>query len=145
MHCLVSGLREIGYKVFLFYDGLDKRQENDSERNLLTVRTVEVRRSVLLNQGDDSSILHEIAQKSRIILISFFNLRYPHNESQIRLRFINMRNKIIVLIVSDAFNAKLYIGKHGINQSHFLILFAFFFMLFIHHAVITVITILFPV
>lgn len=75
--------------------------------------------------------------------LSFFNLRYTHNESQIRLRF--MRNKIIVLIVSDAFNAKLYIGKHGINQSHFLILFAFFFMLFIHHAVITVITILFPV
>lgn len=111
----------------------------------MPVRTVEVRRSVLLNQGDDSSILHEIAQKSRIILISFFNLRYPHNESQIRLRFINMRNKIIVLIISDAFNAKLNIGKHGINQSHFLILFAFFFMLFIHHAVITVITILFPV
>lgn len=109
----------------------------------MPVRTVEVRRSVLLNQGDDSSILHEIAQKSRIILISFFNLRYPHNESQIRLRF--MRNKIIVLIISDAFNAKLNIGKHGINQSHFLILFAFFFMLFIHHAVITVITILFPV
>lgn len=111
----------------------------------MPVRTVEVRRSVLLNQGDDSSILHEIAQKSRIILISFFNLRYPHNESQIRLRFINMRNKIIVLIISDAFNAKLYIGKHGINQSHFLILFAFFLMLSIHHAVITVITILFPV
>lgn len=37
MHGLVSGLREIGYKVFLFYDGLDKRRENDSERNLLTV------------------------------------------------------------------------------------------------------------
>lgn len=37
MHGLVSGLREIGYKVFLFYDGLDKRQENDSERNRLTV------------------------------------------------------------------------------------------------------------
>nr|DAF05883.1 MAG TPA: hypothetical protein [Caudoviricetes sp.] len=37
MHSLVSGLREIGYKVFLFYDGLDKRRENDSERNLLTV------------------------------------------------------------------------------------------------------------
>ena len=108
----------------------------------MPVRTVEVRRSVLLNQGDDSSILHEIAQKSRIILRL---VRYPHNESQIRLRFINMRNKIIVLIVSDAFNAKLNIGKHGINQSHFLILFAFFFMLFIHHAVITVITILFPV
>lgn len=139
MHGLVSGLREIGYKVFLFYDGLDKR------RAPMPVRTVEVRRSVLLNQGDDSSILHEIAQKSQIILISFFNLRYPHNESQIRLRFINMRNKIIVLIVSDAFNAKLYVGKHGINQSHFLILFAFFFMLFIHHDVITVITILFPV
>ena len=29
----------------------------------MPVRTVEVRRSVLLNQGDDSSILHEIAQK----------------------------------------------------------------------------------
>lgn len=100
---------------------------------------------VLLNQGDDSSILHEIAQKSRIILISFFNLRYPHNESQIRLRFINMINKIIVLIVSDAFNAKLNIGKHGINQSHFLILFAFFLILSIHHIIITVITILFPV
>ena len=114
----------------------------------MPVRTVEVRRSVLLNQGDDSSILHEIAQKSRIILISFFNLRYPHNESQIRLRFlrfINMRNKIIVLIVSDAFNAKLNIGKHGINQSHFLILFAFFLILSIHHIIITVITILFPV
>ena len=38
MHGLVSGLREIGYKVFLFYDGLDKRRENDSERNRLTVR-----------------------------------------------------------------------------------------------------------
>lgn len=112
----------------------------------MPVRTVEVRRSVLLNKGDDSSILHEIAQKSRIILISFFNLRYPHNESQIRLRFINMRKKHnLVLIIGDAFNAKLYIGKHGINQSHFLILFAFFLMLFIHHAVITVITILFPV
>lgn len=109
----------------------------------MPIRIVEVRRSVLLNKGDDSSILHEIAQKSRIILMSFFNLRYPCNESQIRLRF--MRNKIIALIISDAFNAKLYIGKHGINQSHFLILFAFFFMLFIHHAVITVITILFPV
>jgi hypothetical protein len=39
MHCLVSGLREIGYKVFLFYDGLDKRRENESERNRLTVRS----------------------------------------------------------------------------------------------------------
>nr|DAO43907.1 MAG TPA: hypothetical protein [Bacteriophage sp.] len=57
----------------------------------MPVRTVEVRRSVLLNKGDDSSILHEIAQKSRIILMTFFNLRYPCNESQIRLRFINMR------------------------------------------------------
>lgn len=38
MHGLVSGLREIGYKVFLFYDGLDKIRENNSERNLLTVR-----------------------------------------------------------------------------------------------------------
>jgi hypothetical protein len=57
----------------------------------MPVRTVEVRRSVLLNQGDDSSILHEIAQKNRIILISFFNLRYPCNESQIRLEFINVK------------------------------------------------------
>jgi len=57
----------------------------------MPVRTVEVRRSVLLNQGDDSSILHEIEQKSRIILISFFNLRYPCNESQIRLEFINVK------------------------------------------------------
>lgn len=38
MHGLVSGLREIGYKVFLFYDGLDKRRKNGSERNRLTVR-----------------------------------------------------------------------------------------------------------
>ena len=75
MHCLVSGLREIGYKVFYFMTVWIR----DGKTNL-----------------DDSSILHEIAQKSRIILISFFNLRYPHNESQIRLRFINTRNKIIL-------------------------------------------------
>lgn len=37
MHGLVSGLREIGYKVFLFYDGLDKRQKNGSKRNRLIV------------------------------------------------------------------------------------------------------------
>lgn len=67
-----------------------------AKRAPMPVRTVKVRRSVPSNQGDDSSILHEIAQKSRIILISFFNLRYPYNESQIRLRFINMRNKIIL-------------------------------------------------
>lgn len=57
----------------------------------MPVRIVKARRSVPSNQDDDSSILHEIAQKSRIILISFFNLRYPCNESQIRLEFINVK------------------------------------------------------
>ena len=38
MHCLVSGLREIGYKVFCFMTVWIRDGKNDSERNRLTVR-----------------------------------------------------------------------------------------------------------
>lgn len=109
----------------------------------MPVRTVEVRRSVLLNQGDDSSILHEIAQKSRIILMSFFNLRYPHNESQIRLRF--MRNKIIVLIVSDYSMMYKQHEKESEEDKKMALINAVLPNIQLRIKGVTVITILFPV